>query len=583
MRIAFFGLAFHERTGSSRFLLDLLRSHAEVAAWHAEPDIAAVRRHCAGFDEARFDAIVIFQLHEAFILLSGRHPNVTFVPMYDAMFRGGAFTWRPSFSAAKVLCFSWALRQQVMRHAPVHAQVQYFPDPAARPQVADFASLRGFLWYRRRQIAPEQVFAMTAGTRFAELTIHDAPDPGHAAPGGWQAPAHVGTLRRTEWSAEGSAFAAALAAANVFFAPRPAEGIGMGFLEAMAGGLCVVAPDAPTMNEVISHGTNGLLYPPGSQAPLDFSRARELGARARQDVVRGRARWEAGLPALMEFIATPFATLRARGPSHAVALPPGPACAGTIAVLAPGADAATLADLAQQQGCTVTALAPPAGTALAGSAADWVLVLPAGARLRGPHALCRLLAGAPAAAEIILGHHLLRQADGAEQLCRAAAPGAAWQRLLRGEVTPAAMPAPAATLLRRGLLLRLGAEPPQSPATLAALLLRAEAEDIAVHVCDEVVARCGPAPAEAAQWLELVRQQAGATAAAGYEAAQAAAAQARAAQHRASRPARLALGLVAALDRVAPRLGWAAERLVLGDGVRRMRAWLGSARRQGAA
>ena len=75
MRVAFFGLDFHARTGSSRFLLDLIERHATVETFFAAPDVAAVRRAAPGFDETRYDAIIIWQLHEAFALLSGRHPE----------------------------------------------------------------------------------------------------------------------------------------------------------------------------------------------------------------------------------------------------------------------------------------------------------------------------------------------------------------------------------------------------------------------------------------------------------------------------------------------------------------------------
>ncbi len=534
MRLAFFGLGYHAKTGSSRFLLDLLQRHASVDAFFAEADVAAVRRAAPDFDEDRYDAIVIWQLHEAFALLSGRHPNVTFAPMYDAMWRGGAFTWKPSFDAAKILCFSWALRAEVMRRAPVHARVQYFPDPAAVPPVTDFATLRGFLWYRRRDIPPEAAFALTAGTPFASLAIHDAPDPGHEAPFPAAAPAHVARLGRTAWSADGSAFADALAAANVFFAPRPLEGIGMAFLEAMVRGLCVVAPDAPTMNEYISHGTNGLLHAPGHRTPLDFTQAREIGARARESMLRGRAGWEAGIPALLDFIATPKAAIAARGAAVAAASP------------------------------------LPEG---------WRLLAGQGVR-HDAAALRRAIAEAPPEAQIIRGHHLARDAGGGETLHRIGAFDAAWARLLAADVGPEGprgLGVPEATLIRDGVLRDLGAAAPQTAQDLAGLLLRGRVTGIAMHDADDVLAtRDLPQdwPAQRDAWRRLVAAEAGIAAAARVLAALDNAAATAEAARRTAAPARAAMRLIGLCDRLSPALGRAAEALVLGSALRRLRGML---------
>ncbi len=71
----------------------------------------------------------------------------------------------------------------------------------------------------------------------------------------------------SSWFRDAGEYLDMLAAANVFFAPRRAEGIGMSFLEAMAMGLCVVAPRGPTMSEYIENGRNGsctILITPGS-------------------------------------------------------------------------------------------------------------------------------------------------------------------------------------------------------------------------------------------------------------------------------------------------------------------------------
>lgn len=553
MRVAYLGLAYHRRTGSTRFLLDLLERHATVDAFFAEPDVADVRRVCAGFREDAYDAIVVLQLHEAFALLSGRHPNVTFAPMHDAMWRGGAFTWKPSFNAAKILCFSWALRTEVMRRAPVHAQVQYFPDPALHPPVENFDTLRGFLWYRRREIPPEATFALTEGTRFESLSIHDAPDPGHEAPFPASAPPHLGRLLRTAWSADGGAFRDALAGANVFFAPRPLEGIGMSFLEAMARGLCVAAPDAPTMGEYISHGGNGLLYAPGRPAPLDFGAAREIGARARESIVRGRARWEAGLPALVEFIATPTARIAARG-----AVVPMPAGAGA-------ADA------------DITAVPPD--RAAAEHCGEW-LILAAPGLPQDPAALRRALAEAPPDAAILRGHHLDRAADGAETYHRAAAFPAGWARMLAGDVTaegPRGLGVPEATLVRAALLRRLGLPLPTTAPALAALLREAAKAGATLHDADEILGWRRPPPDAAADreaWIALVAREDGAAAAGRLRDAFAAAGAAEALGHRATAAARAAMGAIAALDRVSPALGRSLEAVFLGGALRRLRGLL---------
>ncbi|WP_137124335.1 glycosyltransferase [Roseomonas sp. HF4] len=553
MRVAFFGLDFHARTGSSRFLLDLLEGHATVDAIFAAPDVAAVRRAAPGFDEGAYDAIFVWQLHEAFALLSGRHPNVTFAPMYDAMWRGGAFTWKPSFNAAKILCFSWALRTEVMRRAPVHAQVQYFPDPAEHPPVEDFDTLRGFLWYRRREIPPEATFALTEGTRFESLSIHDAPDPGHEAPFPAAAPPHLGRLVRTAWSADGQAFRDALAGANVFFAPRPLEGIGMSFLEAMARGLCVAAPDAPTMNEYISHGGNGLLYAPGRLAPIDFAAAREIGARARESIARGRARWEAWLPALVEFIATPTARIAARG--AIVATPDGVAVADADITVVPPDQAAD----------------PPRG--------EWLIVAPRGLP-QDAGAWRRAIAAAPPDAGIVRGHHIDNAADGAETFHRADAFPAGWARMLVGDVAaegPRGLGVPEATLVRGTVLRRLGGPLPTTAPALAALLLKAAKADVTVHDTDGILGRRrrpADAAAERAAWIALVAREDGAAAADRLRGAFARAAAAETLRHRATAAARAATGLIAALDRLSPALGRRLEALVLGGGMRRLRGLL---------
>ncbi len=93
-----------------------------------------------------------------------------------------------------------------------------------------------------------------------------------------------------------------LSKSNVYFAPGLYEGIGLSFLEAMAMGMCVVAPNTATMNEYIIHGVNGLLYNPQDPFPLDFSHADRFGARARKSVENGYKRWVKSIDDILDFV-----------------------------------------------------------------------------------------------------------------------------------------------------------------------------------------------------------------------------------------------------------------------------------------
>jgi glycosyltransferase involved in cell wall biosynthesis len=74
-----------------------------------------------------------------------------------------------------------------------------------------------------------------------------------------------------------------------FLFPSFFEGFGKAFLEAMSRGLVVVASDVGGMHDIIRHGENGILVPPGDAAALadavaaiDLERARTIGAAAAQ-------------------------------------------------------------------------------------------------------------------------------------------------------------------------------------------------------------------------------------------------------------------------------------------------------------
>jgi glycosyltransferase involved in cell wall biosynthesis len=61
---------------------------------------------------------------------------------------------------------------------------------------------------------------------------------------------------------------------GIFLFPSLYEGFGKVFLEAMSRGLCVVGSDEGGMRDVLRHGDNGMIVPPGNSAALVEATAR---------------------------------------------------------------------------------------------------------------------------------------------------------------------------------------------------------------------------------------------------------------------------------------------------------------------
>ncbi len=498
MRIAVIDHSYHRKTNSSKFFLDLLSDLGTFRIFYDESWCGKAADWLGEFDEADYDLVIVWQVHEALGRLSGRHGNVVFVPMYDAMCFDWGFFWREEFNVVKVLSFSRKLHEVVRRSGAISKHLQYFPRPAEGNISTDFATIRPFFWYRKPPIIPQLAIHLCREAAVEPLWLHNAPDPGAPPIDFTHIPA--GAIKRvTTWFESVEQFREALGSCNVFFAPRDVEGIGMSFLEAMSQGLCVVAPNTSTMNEYIANGTNGLLYCFGQQAALDFSRIREIGARARESVERGFLRWEDSKAELLEFLATPKEQLGLRqhkpvplkcSRERSVSSVEEKVSVVTVCLNAAQGIRITIESVLSQdwQNCEYIIIdggssdgtlavieeydaklaywhsCPDAGVYYAMNDAidcchgDWIIFMNAGDTFTAPDSLRRLLTGLPPQTDIVYGHHLYVPADGIEQYHPAADFETTWHRLLRGDLGSdwlMGIPGHQATAVRRRLLAEL--------------------------------------------------------------------------------------------------------------------------------
>ncbi len=307
MNISFVGHSHHRVTQSSRFFVDLLQQIGEVETVWDE-----TWRGIEPVDTRRMaesaDLIVVWQ-SVAYIkrLALLKHPNLVYVPMFDAARDLRRSFWQP-LNGVKILNFSSTLHQRLQQFGcRSAAYFQYFPNPDNHRPTEDFSSLRGFFWQRQPRPAWKQIRKLL-GSEFTSFHLHLATDPNTSEPA---TPDEVDRQRWriaiSHWFPERAELLQRLASANVYFAPRIHEGIGLSFLEAMAMGMAVCATDTPTHNEYIADHANGFLYSLDRPEPPDWSRAMEMGRRARMSVEQGHRRWVADRDRLIDFLTRPDA------------------------------------------------------------------------------------------------------------------------------------------------------------------------------------------------------------------------------------------------------------------------------------
>lgn len=305
-KLLYFGHSYHHKTKSNQFLLDRIRGHFDISEIYFDPQNATEYDVLEKYKGSTFDIVVIWQImpdpQKLREYISWRHG--VFFPMFD--FFQGYMTfdcpvWH-DYADFTIISFSRKLHD-ILKEAGFDSHyVQYFPKPIEKvTSWGDENSV--FFWQRLTSLNLSTFGQLFCKSNVNNLHLHKALDPGESFTSPESFPHSIAKflkklhISESVWFSDKAEMLDAMQKSAIYMAPRPYEGIGMSFLEAMANGRCVVAPDCPTMNEYITHGKNGLLYPwiPSSNqelAPLDLGNIRAMQENAWRFIRDGYAQWE---------------------------------------------------------------------------------------------------------------------------------------------------------------------------------------------------------------------------------------------------------------------------------------------------
>lgn len=326
MKIAYIDHSYHRKTLSTRDVLYApLMQRGHVVDYHWDESWRGGGRVL--FENVKqYDAIVNFQsfaYSNARRPFSQLHSNITYIPMLDQFgffygdYVGMQFNLSTTFNlwkGTKILAFSQTI-ENVSKSFGIATQFIRYYQPPNPDFLASQKGLHGFFWLRHpEQVSWPTVRSLIGDTHFASLHIHLASDPGTSSsvlPTEEEVKKY--NITTSDWFDNKADFDNILDKANVFFAPRAAEGIGQSFLEAFVRGQCVVAPDEPTMNEYILHNHNGILYNYKNPTPVDFSHAFDYGLAGKAAAAAGYERWTTKIDDMIDFILTPHRKFYAQG------------------------------------------------------------------------------------------------------------------------------------------------------------------------------------------------------------------------------------------------------------------------------
>jgi len=233
--------------------------------------------------------------------------NIILVPMSDHVRNYTQEQWQ-AYLPYKFINFSRTLDQKLKALGAKSLHVQFFPEPISNGIIPEKINkkLKFFFWQRGAEITFDIIKQLVPPEDVEVFYFHRMGTDTHKDV--WFSQVSPEDIKQyniifSAWYDNKEELLDIVSQCDVYIAPRLYEGIGMSFLEAMAMGKCVIAPNLPTMNEYIEDKKNGLLFDVEHPVLLDLSQCTSLGLQAQRTTAKGFQQWKKMQKQIIDFIA----------------------------------------------------------------------------------------------------------------------------------------------------------------------------------------------------------------------------------------------------------------------------------------
>lgn len=229
-------------------MIDILRRLGHEVGVHNREDFDASQLH------ERPDVYVLWQSERLLPLLSSRKIPILCIPMLDDALPLTVSHFR-SMKHIKYVSFSKTLHQFLTLSGCDSSYIQFWPQTNETQFSKDIPI---FFWERNPSHLNLNDLIRSINNENFQILVRQLPDPhDQRQPGNLVKNDQIQFLPNSWITKE--EYREIVARSQVFVSPRPWEGIGLSFLEAMSMGCCVVGFNNPTMNEYIESGRQGFL------------------------------------------------------------------------------------------------------------------------------------------------------------------------------------------------------------------------------------------------------------------------------------------------------------------------------------